>query len=124
MTFQQLSARKAASLLLKESEAGTDCVQHFWPLQLTRLGVGAIVGAGIFGWSHYFSHFVGLLGVKAAGGSDKRPPALVITALLTTVLVAGIPISAAFNASSTLVRSTEPNFTLISTRSSHSQRSR
>src|SRR5207249_9660322 len=77
-----------------------------WDL-LLEYGVGAASVA--HGWSHYFADFVGLLGIKlpaalanapfdfnpttgtfAATGAIVDLPALLISALLTAVLVAGI----------------------------------
>src|SRR5258705_10135895 len=43
-----LLAKKPASLLLKEASSGQGLRPILGPLQLTSLGVGAIVGAGIF----------------------------------------------------------------------------
>src|SRR4030095_6753329 len=84
-----------------------------WDL-LLEYGVGAASVA--HGWSHYFTDFVGLLGIKlpaalanapfdfnpttgtfAATGEIVDLPALLISALLTAVLVAGIRESATFN---------------------------
>ena len=190
-----LFARKPTRLLLKEARGAHGLRPVLGPLQLTGLGVGAIIGAGIFviigvvakdkagaatmlsfviagfacafaalcyaefasmvpvagsaytyayatlgelfawiigwdllleygvgaasvahGWSHYFTDFVGLLGIKlpaalanapfdfnpvtgtfAATGAIVDLPALLISALLTAVLVAGIRESATFN---------------------------
>ncbi len=192
---RSLFAKKPTSLLLKEVSAGRGLRPVLGPLQLTSLGVGAIIGAGIFviigivakdkagaatmlsfvvagtacafaalcyaefasmvpvagsaytyayatlgelfawiigwdllleygvgaasvahGWSHYFIDFIGLVGVKLPVALTNAPfdfnpavgkfaltgaiidfPALVISALLTAVLVAGIRVSAAFN---------------------------
>ena len=84
-----------------------------WDL-LLEYGVGAASVA--HGWSHYFIDFIGLIGVKLPAALTNAPfdfnpttgkfaptgafidfPALVISALLTAVLIAGIRISAAFN---------------------------
>jgi len=196
-----LFAKKPTALLLKEAQ------QHrlravLGPLQLTSLGVGAIIGAGLFvivglvakdkagpaimlsfvvaglactfaalcyaefasmvpvagsaytyayatlgelaawiigwdlileygvgaasvahGWSHYFSDFVALLGIKLPAALIDAPfdfnpatgefvktgalidlPALLITVLLTAVLVIGIRESARFNAFMVLIK--------------------
>ena len=191
----QFLAKKPTTLLLKETGGGHGLRPVLGALQLTSLGVGAIIGAGIFviigivakdkagaatmlsfvvagaacafaalcyaefasmvpvagsaytyayatlgelfawiigwdllleygvgaasvahGWSHYFIDFVGLLGVKLPAALINAPfdfdpavgkfvatgaiidlPALMISALLTAVLVAGIRMSAAFN---------------------------
>src|SRR6266403_1007242 len=183
-----LLAKKPASLLLKEASSGQGLRPILGPLQLTSLGVGAIVGAGIFviigvvakdkagaaimlsfviaglacafaalcyaefasmvpvagsaytyayatlgeifawiigwdllleygvgaasvahGWSHYFTDFLGLLGVTLPPGLIDAPfdfspatgrffstgaiidlPALLISAFLTVFLVIGI----------------------------------
>ncbi|TMA88948.1 MAG: amino acid permease [Deltaproteobacteria bacterium] len=197
-----LFARKPTSLLLKEARGAHGLRPVLGPLQLTGLGVGAIIGAGIFviigvvakdkagaatmlsfviagfacafaalcyaefasmvpvagsaytyayatlgelfawiigwdllleygvgaasvahGWSHYFTDFVGLLGIKlpaalanapfdfnpttgtfAATGAIVDLPALLISALLTAVLVAGIRESATFNVFMVLIK--------------------
>src|SRR5213594_1035905 len=197
-----LFARKPTSLLLKEARGTHGLRPVLGPLQLTGLGVGAIIGAGIFviigvvakdkagaatmlsfviagfacafaalcyaefasmvpvagsaytyayatlgelfawiigwdllleygvgaasvahGWSHYFTDFVGLLGIKlpaalanapfdfnpatgtfAATGAIVDLPALLISALLTAVLVAGIRESATFNVFMVLIK--------------------
>ena len=43
-----LLAKKPANLLLKEGGSGHGLRRVLGPLQLTSLGVGAIIGAGIF----------------------------------------------------------------------------
>jgi len=69
------------------------------------------------GWSHYFQDFIGIFGIKipyalsnapfdlnpetgllAATGTVIDLPAIVITAIITTILVIGIRLSAGFNA--------------------------
>src|ERR1043166_2033213 len=194
--MKQFLRRKTAVTLLHEAGAEDRLRRVLGPLQLTSLGVGAIIGAGIFvvlglvardkagpatmlsfviagsacafaalcyaefaamapvagsaytyayatlgeifawiigwdllleygmgaasvahGWSHYFSDFVGLLGLRlphiftdapfdfnpttgqfVSTGAIIDLPAFVITALLTIVLVLGIRQSATFNA--------------------------
>src|SRR5881628_2400263 len=191
-----LFARKPTSLLLKEARGAHGLRPVLGPLQLTGLGVGAIIGAGIFviigvvakdkagaatmvsfviagsacafaalcyaefasmvpvagsaytyayatlgelfawivgwdlileyavgsatvahGWSHYFQDFIGIFGVTLPFALTNAPfdfdpatgalsstgklidlPALVITAIVTTILVKGIRESASFNA--------------------------
>ncbi|MGH7796504.1 MAG: amino acid permease, partial [Candidatus Binatia bacterium] len=191
----QFLAKKPTSLLLKEAEGGHGLRPVLGALQLSSLGVGAIIGAGIFviigvvakdkagaatmlsfavagtacafaalcyaefasmvpvagsaytyayatlgellawiigwdllleygvgaasvahGWSHYFIDFIGQMGIKLPAALANAPfdfdptvgkfvatgaiidlPALLIAAFLTTVLVAGIRQSAAFN---------------------------
>ncbi len=190
-----LLAKKPVSLLLKEAGSAHGLRPVLGPLQLTGLGVGAIIGAGIFviigvvakdkagaatmlsfvvagsactfaalcyaefasmvpvagsaytyayatlgelfawiigwdllleygigaasvahGWSHYFVDFLGLLGFNLSAVFTNSPfdfdpatgafvatgavidmPALLIAALLTAILVAGIRQSASFN---------------------------
>jgi basic amino acid/polyamine antiporter, APA family len=200
--FRSLFAKKPTSLLLKEASGRHGLRPVLGPLQLTSLGVGAIIGAGIFviigvvakdkagaatmlsfvvagsacafaalcyaefasmvpvagsaytyayatlgelfawiigwdllleygvgaasvahGWSHYFTDFIGLIGIKMPAGLANAPfdfnpasgafvttgaifdlPALVISILLTAVLVAGIRESASFNFIMVLVK--------------------
>jgi APA family basic amino acid/polyamine antiporter len=64
-----LLAKKPASLLLKESSSGHGLRPVLGPLQLTGLGVGAIVGAGIFV----------IIGVVA---KDKAGPATMLSFVL------------------------------------------
>jgi APA family basic amino acid/polyamine antiporter len=195
-------AKKPTGLLLKEMNAAHGLRPVLGPLQLTSLGVGAIIGAGIFviigivakdkagpatmlsfviagmacafaalcyaefasmvpvagsaytyayatlgelfawiigwdllleygvgaasvahGWSHYFTDFLALSGLNLPSILTNAPfdydpsigkfvttgsiidlPALLISALLTTVLVAGIRLSAAFNVAMVLVK--------------------
>src|SRR5215475_2904352 len=192
----QLFARKPLKLLLEEMEGGNRLRRILGPVQLTSLGVGAIIGTGIFvltgvaahdktgpalmlsfvvaglacifaalcyaefasmvpvagsaytyayatlgelfawivgwdlileyavgsatvahGWSHYFQDFIGIFGVKLPQALTNAPfdfdpstgvltstgsvidfPALVITAVITSILVIGIRESASFNA--------------------------
>lgn len=192
---RNLFAKKPTSLLLQEASGGQTLRPVLGPLQLAGLGVGAIIGAGIFviigvvakdkagaatmlsfviagsacafaalcyaefasmvpvagsaytyayatlgelfawiigwdllleygvgaasvahGWSHYFTDFIGLMGIKLPAALANAPfdfnpatgnfvvtgaiidlPALLISALLTAVLVAGIRASATFN---------------------------
>ena len=56
-----LFARKPMSMLLEESkEAGAHSLQRtLGPFQLTALGVGAIIGAGIFVLSGLGAHYAG-----------------------------------------------------------------
>jgi basic amino acid/polyamine antiporter, APA family len=200
--FRSLFAKKPTSLLLQQSRAGHGLRPVLGPLQLTSLGVGAIIGAGIFviigivakdkagaatmlsfviagtactfaalcyaefasmvpvagsaytyayatlgelfawiigwdllleygvgaasvahGWSHYFTDLIGLIGISVPAALTNAPfdfdptigklvatgafidlPALLISALLTVVLVAGIRQSAAFNFSMVLIK--------------------
>src|SRR3984957_392542 len=197
-----LFARKPLSLLLEEMAGENRLRRVLGPVHLTALGVGAIIGAGIFvatgsaahnvagpslmlsyvvagitcvfaalcyaefasmvpvagsaytyayatlgelfawiigwdlileyavgsatvarGWSHSFQDFIGLFGAKlphalttapfdydvttghlAATGTAVDLPALVITALVTTVLVVGIKESARFNEAMVIVK--------------------
>src|ERR687892_1886709 len=197
-----LLAKKPTSLLLKEAGGDHGLRPVLGPLHLTSLGVGAIIGAGIFviigvvakdkagaaivlsfvisgfacalaalcyaefasmtpvagsaytyayatlgelfawiigwdllleygvgaasvahGWSHYFTDFVGLIGIKLPAALSKAPfdfdpatgtfvatgaiidlPALLISALLTVVLVVGIRESARFNLFMVLIK--------------------
>src|SRR5213080_4364567 len=56
-----LFARKPMSMLLAETrEEGTHCLKRtLGPVQLTALGVGAIIGAGIFVLSGLGAHYAG-----------------------------------------------------------------
>ena len=199
---RSLFAKKPTSLLLQEARGRSALRPVLGPLQLTSLGVGAIIGAGIFviigvvakdkagaatmlsfviaglacafaalcyaefasmvpvagsaytyayatlgelfawiigwdllleygvgaasvahGWSHYFTDFVGLIGIKLPAALSKAPfdfdpatgtfvatgaiidlPALLISALLTVVLVVGIRESARFNLFMVLIK--------------------
>jgi APA family basic amino acid/polyamine antiporter len=198
----QFFARKPTSLLLKEMEGAHRLRPVLSPLQLTSLGVGAIIGAGIFvviglvakdkagaaivlsfvisgfacalaalcyaefasmtpvagsaytyayatlgelfawiigwdllleygvgaasvahGWSHYFADFLALLGLTLPRILTDAPfdfdpvtgqfistgavidfPALLISAILTSVLVIGIRLSATFNACMVIIK--------------------
>src|SRR5437867_1484088 len=48
MAFQQLFARKSLEVLLEEMKGENRLRRALGPLTLTSLGVGAIIGAGIF----------------------------------------------------------------------------
>src|SRR3981189_2055835 len=56
-----LWARKPMTMLLEEAhEAGTHSLKRtLWPFQLTALGVGAVIGAGIFVLSGLGAHYAG-----------------------------------------------------------------
>ena len=196
----QLFAKKPLSLLLEEMKGENRLRRVLGPLSLTSLGVGAIIGTGIFvltgvaahdrtgpalmlsfvvsgtacifaalcyaefasmvpvagsaytyayatlgeffawiigwdlvleyavgsatvahGWSHYFQDFIGIFGIKlphvltnapfdyvdgriASTGTWFDLPAIVITAIVTTVLVVGIRESARFNNTMVLIK--------------------
>ncbi len=196
----QLFAKKPLSLLLEEMKGENRLRRVLGPLSLTSLGVGAIIGTGIFvltgvaahdrtgpalmlsfvvsgtacvfaalcyaefasmvpvagsaytyayatlgeffawiigwdlvleyavgsatvahGWSHYFQDFIGILGIKLPHVLTNAPfdyvdgrltptgtwfdlPAIVITAIVTTVLVVGIRESARFNNTMVLIK--------------------
>jgi APA family basic amino acid/polyamine antiporter len=78
MPLSNLFRRKSASLLVGESvEPERQLKRVLGPFQLTMLGIGAIVGAGIFSTP----------GTAAAGGSEHlgAGPALVISLLIVAV---------------------------------------
>src|SRR5439155_686300 len=86
-----LFARKLVSLLLKEMGGRAGLRPVLGAIQLTSLGIGAIIGAGIF-------VVIGLVAKDKAGGAIIDLPVLLIAGLITTVLVIGIRESATFNA--------------------------
>jgi APA family basic amino acid/polyamine antiporter len=78
MSFAQLLRRKAANLLVAQQAASPNQLKRvLGPFQLTMLGIGAIIGAGIFSTP----------GTAAAGGSEHlgAGPALVISLLIVAV---------------------------------------
>jgi APA family basic amino acid/polyamine antiporter len=78
MGFNELFRRKSLDHLVGETTTpGLQLRRTLGPVQLTMLGVGAIVGAGIFS----------TVGTAAAGGADHigAGPALVISFLIVSV---------------------------------------
>src|SRR6478735_5801085 len=116
--MSQLFATKSLKQLLDEMAGENRLRRVLGPLQLTSLGVGAIIGAGIFvatgsatvanGWSGYFQSVIAKFGwhfpaalagppiiYDTAAGAFVRTagiinlPAVIIVGLVTYVLVKG-----------------------------------
>src|SRR5262245_8120198 len=72
---------KPLDLLIRESTHGTQrLARTLGPVQLTSLGIGAIIGAGLFS----------TVGTAAAGGADHvgAGPAIVVSFILTAIACA------------------------------------
>jgi APA family basic amino acid/polyamine antiporter len=77
--MNSLFRRKPLELLVRETERPEHQLKRtLGPVQLTALGIGALVGAGIFS----------TVGTAAAGGADHlgAGPALVLSCLLVAVV--------------------------------------
>src|SRR6202049_5392686 len=73
----QLFQRKPIGELVRDTEGAHGLKRTLGPVQLTLLGIGAIIGAGIFS----------TVGTAAAGGGDHlgAGPALVLSFVITAI---------------------------------------
>src|SRR5436189_410961 len=86
--MSNLFTRKPLEILLDEMKGEHRLRRVLGPIQLTSLGIGAIIGAGIF----------------VSTGSYINLPAVVIVFLITIILVKGIQESATFNATLVMIK--------------------
>src|SRR5947209_8708354 len=123
MLWKQLFGKKSLEMLKAEAEGENRLRRILGPIALTSLGVGAIIGAGIFvmtgrvasAWSEYFNKFTDVcFGWEVPWFLANDPfsktgawfnlPAVVILLLVTAVLVIGIRESAASNTLLVLIK--------------------
>src|SRR5438034_942080 len=105
----QLFAVKPVAVLLAEMEGENRLRRVLGPVSLTALGVGAIIGAGIFVLTGLAAHEKAGPGlilsfVVAGTGSYCNLAAALIVLLVTVVLVIGIRESAGFNSAMVILK--------------------
>src|SRR5438045_1561963 len=99
-----LFATKPLKQLLEEMQGESRLRRVLGPVQLTSLGVGAVIGTGIFILTGQAAHDKAGPALILSFVAYFDLPAIVITALVTIVLVKGIKESASINTGIVIVK--------------------